>query len=470
MNDINLKTLYFNSFSGSVEFVKSRLNDFLMNASEVAEKANYAEHTAALNSLIDTISIAMASHSIDTRVKKLRASILEGKTTGKFSIFGESILKSDAINALFINSFAAHALELDDWLPMGMLHPGASIIPSALLLGEKNDLTLEDITTGIIYGYQLAEHIGRWLGRSHYRTWHNTSTVAGIAIGAMLVWMEEGNEERITNAVLIATTYAGGLMPLVNKLVSVKPLSPSHASLIGYYSYLTSQAFTGLVKDIEAVESKICSSLTEQCDNIEDDESKTPAILRVGYKIFPTCRNSHTTIQAAIKLSEKVDPALIESIQLEVFEEAAQVADITFPTTIEEAMFSLSFLTAASLVKKWIGLKEISESLSDPLVRELEKKVKVNIREDYTMSFPKKHPVTIRVTMKTGEVLEEHEEIPLGDPSKTLPKDALYEKLRSLAKYSGNENILNLIELILKERINIRINDLIDKLSKEENK
>lgn len=450
--------------------MRSRLEDFLAKASEVAEKANYAEHKAALNSLADTISIAMASHTIDSRVKKLRESILAEKGRGEFAVFGESIIRADAVSSLFINSFAAHALELDDWLPLGMLHPGASIIPSAIFLGEKRDLSLEDVTMGIIYGYQLAELIGRWLGRSHYRTWHNTSTVAGMAIGAMLTWMDGGSEEQITNALLIATTYAGGFMPFVNKLVSVKPFSPSHASMIGYYSYTISSAFHDLGKDIGAVESRICSLLTKQCENIEIEENEPPAIMRVGYKIFPTCRNSHTTIQAALKLSEKIDPSQVESIQLEVFEEAAQVADITFPTTVEEAMFSLSFLTAASLVKKWIGLKEIAEALSDNLVRELERKVKISVRDDYTAYFPKRHPITLRVKLKSGEVLEQHEEIPLGDPSSTLPKEALYEKLRSLASYSGNKKILKFIELILKESSDIKINDLIEKLSSEEMK
>jgi len=457
--------------SGSVVCsLKARLQSFLENASSVAEKSAEAEYKAALKSFADTMSIAMASHSIDSRVKRLRAIFLQGNEEGPFAVFGDSIMRTSAINALFINSFAAHSLELDDWLPLGILHPGASLVPSLTLVAQKSDMSIEDVLRGIIFGYQFAEQLGRWLGKSHYKIWHNSSTIAGMAVGASLSWLDGGSEEQILNSVVIAATYAGGFMPLLNKLVSIKPLSPSHASIVGYFSYLLNSTFSGLNRNLEDVEQKMCQLLTKQCEEFPEDESASPAIFRVGYKVFPTCRNSHTTIQAAIKLSQKVDPSQIESIQIEVFEEAAQVADVRFPTSIEEAMFSLSFLAAASLVKKWIGLKEIRESLSDPQVRDLERKVRISVREDYTLSFPSKHPVTVRIKLKSGETLEEYEEIPYGDPSRNLSEELLYEKIKSLAEYSGNEKISKFVDLILKKRNNIRINELIDELSGEEKK
>ncbi|MEM0021043.1 MAG: MmgE/PrpD family protein [Fervidicoccaceae archaeon] len=439
---------------------KGKLRELLDNAAEIAERANFREHKAALTSLIDTISIAMASHSIDSRVKKLREILLQnGSGRGDAIVFGERMIRVDDTTALVLNSFAAHSLELDDWLPLGILHPGASIIPSAVLLAQKKDLSLEEITAGIIYGYQIAEEFGRWLGRSHYRTWHNTSTVAGVAVAAMLSWIDEREDDSILSSMLLAITYAGGFMPLINRLVVIKPMSPAHASLVGYYSYMMSEAFTSLSRETYDVEEKICSILSKQCENNPQTE-REPAVLRIGYKIFPTCRNSHTTIQASLKLSNQVDLNNIDSIELEVFEEASEVADVVSPSTLEEAMFSLTFLTATALVKKWVGLKEIFESLSDPLVREIEKKVRVRVREDYTAYFPKKHPVTVRVKMKNGTVLEEHEDIPYGDPSKTLTEDVLYEKLRSLSQYSGNRRILKFIDLTLKNNNNMKINQL----------
>ena len=444
----------------------SLLMRFLLNASDVTEKANFKEHRAALLSIADTISVAMASHSIDARVKNLKASLLEGtKAKGEAAIFGNKIEKADDITALAINSFASHSLELDNWLPLGMLHPSSSIVPAAILLAQKKDLSLEDVADGIIYGYQLSESLGRWLGRSYYKIWHTTSTIGGMSVAAMLSWMDENDDERIMNSLLLALTYSGGHMPLINKLVSIKPVSPMHASIIGYYSFKMNNAFKGLIREADGIESKICGNLSNNCATVDETWDQESAVSRLGYKIFPACRNSHTTIQAAIKLSGKVDLNSIESIELEVFEEAAQVADIRSPTTLEEAMFSLSFLTVTALAKKWVGFKEIQEALSDTFLRELEKKVKIRVRDDYTAFFPEKHPITLKVKLKDGGTLEEYEEIPYGDLSHNISDEAIIEKLRSLSEYSGNKKILKFVNLILKENIDIKINELIEKIS-----
>lgn len=448
------------------------IEKMILRAEEIATNSENRELEAAFWSFVDTTTIAMASYTIDTRTRKFIDSLTRNDN-GNFTILANLGKKASSIVALSSNAFAAHALELDDWLPSGMIHPGASIVPSVFLIAEENSLSIKDILKGIIFGYELAEQLGSWLGRTHYNSWHNTSTVGGMSVAATLSWLRGKELKEILNSVYSAATYSGGLMPLINRIVSIKPLSAVHAAVIGYLSSVLGSNLLSSSRTTSDIENRICAHFSKKCNNIDENsiKNKQAAILRVGYKIFPVCRNSHTAIQSAIKLHNRIGQIPWDSISkivIETFQEAYQVADIVEPENIEEAKFSLTFLTAVALVKGWVGFKELYESLNDQEIRKLEKKVIVKIREDFTESFPDKQPTKVTVFLKNGFVIEEYEDIPYGDQKNKLNSDALINKIKGLAEYSKNTKILKFLNIMMEKDFNMNITEAIEAVKANE--
>ncbi len=423
-------------------------------------KSGEEDYAKALYSLIDIVSVAAAGYRVDSRVKSLIEGI-GGLGFGEHLVFGDWERRTDMLKSVVVNSFSAHVLELDDWLSEGFLHPGSSIIPSVLAVGFSDDMALKDALKAIILAYELAARYGYLLGRRHYHYWHTTSTAGGMAVGSVLAWMRGGGAEEMAGAALTAASYSAGVLPVISKNASSKPLSPAHASFTGFLSSIVPYRHYGGSRTSIDLEKTLCRVLRGECSY---KKSLNPpwelAIRRVGYKVFPSCRNSHTSIQAALKARETVDPQEIVGVELEVFDEAYQVADIIHPLTVDEARFSLTFLVALALVQGWPGLGTIKSGLRDPVVRKIESLVKVRVRDDFTECFPEKQPVRLIVKLRGGSRLEFYEDTPLGDPGKPLSEKDLYKKEIKLAEYSGDSYLPVFLEKALGRNYAISIREL----------
>ncbi len=422
-------------------------------------RAGRREYEKARLHLIDIIAVASAGFKLDPKPPIIYRSICSGD--GPSTIFG-LWRKTSPLQAAVINSFSAHVLELDDWLPEGFIHPGASIVPSVLAVCESLNCTLEDVLEALILGYEVAGRIGMFLGRKHYRRWHTTSTAGGVASAVAISYLRGLSTCDIIKAAATAVAYSSGIWCIIGKEVAVKPMSPMHAAFLGMISpLLTSYVVSSLDKTLDP-SNHVCNIVSAECNL----ESITPnwdfAINKAGFKLFPACRNSHTVIQAAINLHGKADPLKISRIVIEVFEEAFQVADIKFPLTVEEAKFSLSYLASIGISRGWVGLSELKEGLRDPVVRKLEGLVEIKVREDFTEEYPIKQPARVIVYLNDGEKLESYEEVPLGDINHPLSEEKLMQKVRMLSRDSRDPKLWEIIKALRNALLNTRINEIFD--------
>ena len=98
--------------------------------------------------LLDYLGVTLAGAKAYYDVEKslLETGIANG---GNSTIIGHDKKVSAPIAAL-INGISAHAVELDDGQRFGNVHPGAPIISSLLSVAEYRDLTISDLTIGIL--------------------------------------------------------------------------------------------------------------------------------------------------------------------------------------------------------------------------------------------------------------------------------------------------------------------------------
>jgi 2-methylcitrate dehydratase PrpD len=62
---------------------------------------------------------------------------------------------TSAVNAALANGMCGHADETDDTHPPSLTHPGTSVVPAAIAIGERNRLSGKDVLRAIVLGYDI---------------------------------------------------------------------------------------------------------------------------------------------------------------------------------------------------------------------------------------------------------------------------------------------------------------------------
>ncbi|MDA1185248.1 MAG: MmgE/PrpD family protein [Acidobacteria bacterium] len=78
-------------------------------------------------------------------------------------------IMTSAVNAAFANAMFGHADETDDFHPHTKAHPGCSVVPAALAMGERQGSTGPEFLRAVALGYDLCCRILMALGPAHVR-------------------------------------------------------------------------------------------------------------------------------------------------------------------------------------------------------------------------------------------------------------------------------------------------------------
>ncbi len=372
----------------------------------------------ALKALVDTVNVAILGYK---RSKEARSFADSFDCTGEALVLGRWSKACPTVAAM-VNAFLAHSLEYDDWLRAGYVHAGSVVVPVALALAESWD----DLLRSLVVGYEVAARVGATLGRSHYSKWHTTSTAGSFGATATASMLMGLNEEETSHALSIAGYYASGLWGFISSGSSVKPFSPAHAVFVGMNA--AKLASLGVRTNLRVFEDErgVCANMSGEC-NLEKltEPGWDYAILLNGYKLFPTCRHTHTAIAAALSLKGE-----FSEVQVLTFKEALRIANIRSPRTVEEARFSTSFLVSLALTYGKVDLDSIKRGLKDLKVMRLEDRVVVMEETAHTASYPEEQPTTVRVLTEKGW-LESTVIIPPGDPMNPVILEDLLKKVEN---------------------------------------
>ena len=75
--------------------------------------------------------------------------------------------KTTSVNAAFVNGTFAHGIESDDTHVSSVLHPGVTILPSVLAIGEEEHIDGRQLITAAVAGYETMIRIGEAVMPSH---------------------------------------------------------------------------------------------------------------------------------------------------------------------------------------------------------------------------------------------------------------------------------------------------------------
>lgn len=157
---------------------------------------------AASRSIPKKVAERAKLHLVDTFAAMISGSrLMPGKKAIEYikplggrpeaGVIGTKIVTT-AQNAALANGMFGHADETDDTHPPSLTHPGTSVVPSALAVGERDRLSGEEVLRAIVLGYDVCSRMLLTLKPMPYlRSGHHAGATgqvfgAAAAAGALL--------------------------------------------------------------------------------------------------------------------------------------------------------------------------------------------------------------------------------------------------------------------------------------------
>lgn len=295
--------------------------------------------------------------------------------------------------AALVDATAAHALDVDDYAFAN--HPSAVLVPVLLACGGAVRATGRDLVAAYVAGYEVwSDLMGREPDHLHSRGWHPTALfgpVGAAAAAASLLGLDAG---RAAHAIGLAASHAGGTMGNFGSMA--KPYHAGKAAQAGVFAARLAAAGMTSTSDVLEGERGLMRTVSPQG---RVDVSTRPTYgsyerirgQRLNIKKYPTVGASQRVIDSVLEhlAAARVDVDAIERIEPQVSEKHAAVMPYHSATRPEEAKFSLEFAVACALLNGRVGLRELTaESIGDPRLQDLMRKVHVVTTDQYDPDYP----------------------------------------------------------------------------------
>jgi 2-methylcitrate dehydratase PrpD len=273
--------------------------------------------------------------------------------------------RAQAAGAAFANACAGNGLDIDDDAIFTRGHPGAQLLPVALAVSERLGASGRALLEAMVVGYEMAIRTGRcW--HDHHEIYQGDGawgSVANAAASARLLGLKP---DQIKHALGIAEYFSPNA-PLMRDIDD--PTMVKHGigwgAMVGVTAAeLAQQGFTGIPSIL---------GFEEYEEWVTDIGERYWMADWVFYKAWASCAWGHAACVAALQLVEQNDIPVeqIAHVEVRTFDEAVRLYQ-GYPTTTEEAQFSVQWPLACLLLDGELGPNQILEDrFDDPEVRGL---------------------------------------------------------------------------------------------------
>jgi aconitate decarboxylase len=364
------------------------------------------------------------------------------------TVWGEGV-RVPAANAALANGTLVHAFEMDDLHTAAVLHPGAVSVTAALAVAERRErsggpaVDGRTLLTGLAAGYEVGARIGLASGYAQLRRGYHPAATTGVFCAAAAASRVLGLDADATwDALGIAGTQAAGLMAAqYGSMVKRMHLGRSAQSGV-YGADLAALGFRGVREVLEAPYGGFLTTLIGDDSSLEmivEGLGETFALLGTGFKVYPSCGSSHTTVDALLALKARcpdLGPDTVESVLVHTTTSTRDHVGWPYsPDTVTTAQMNLPYTVAVLLTDGTLSVRSFSEDrLRDPAVITLSRRVHVEVDPELdARGRDYRHAARVRVRLRDGRVLEEFRVHARGTPHNPVTVDDLARKFFDLA-------------------------------------
>ncbi|MBN3004125.1 MmgE/PrpD family protein [Chromobacterium alkanivorans] len=350
--------------------------------------------------------------------------------------------RSSPLFAAMVNAAASHVAEQDDVHNGAVFHPGTVVFPAALAAAQALRRSGAELLLAAIAGYEAGIRAGESLGRSHYRVFHTTGTVGGIAAAVAVGRLLRLNPEQMNHAIGSAGTQAAGLWEFLRTAADSKPLHAAHAAASGLSAaYLARDGFRGATQILEGPQG-MAAGMSSDADagRLCDRLGERWALLETSFKYHASCRHTHPAADALLQLMREhgLGADDIVRVNARVHVAALEVLGVVGrPQSVHQAKFSMGTVLGLIACHGAAGITEFERALDDDAVGDFAAKVTMEADAEVEAAYPLRWIGKVEVNTRDGRRLTCKVEQPKGDPGNTLSRAELEAKALRLAAFGG---------------------------------
>jgi 2-methylcitrate dehydratase PrpD len=386
--------------------------------------------------LFDTIGvmIAGAGGEVATRAEAVLAGV---RPAGSVPVPGRA-RRADLIDAAFLGGTAAHGIELDDGYTKGSVHPGCTVIPSALAVGYSKGASGKDLIEAVVAGYETVTAIGRACHPAlRHRGFHPTGAVSVFG-AAMTTGKLRGLSGRaLANALGIAASSSAGLFAFVNGGADIKRLHAGHAAREGVQAALLAEQGVegppGVIEARDGFMQAFAYARSEEARPITLPPEGPFGMTDCYIKPNPCCRHIQPATEALIALlkDEGIATEEVKHVAVETYRIAAEHA-ATGWDDFASSQLSFRYLMALALKFRAIRFPYFEESVRrDASIAALASLMEISAPAEIDRLYPRLRPARVTVTTARGKVTRQADEA-LGSRLVPFDDDGLKGKFLEL--------------------------------------
>lgn len=365
--------------------------------------------------------------------------------------------------ATLLNGLSSHTAELDDGIISGIIHPGAPVFTALLAVAEQRNIDFEHFCKGVVAGYEASTRMANAIQPSHKKKGYHASATCGmLGVTVGVAVMLDYSFWNLKNAFSAAVATTHGTLKVLEDNSELKPYNVAMAAKDGIEAAFVGSLFNGPVDPLEGYAGFLAQATDEvDYDKLFQGLNGKYCIEDVYTKPYAACRYCHPSIENVLKLQSEtnINPDDIERIDIRTYSLAVDKHDNTTVGNVSAAKMSIPFATAVTFCKGSASVDAYSDdTVNDPSVNSLMRKVHVAADEDFSQAFPKLSIATMKVTTTDGHVFESKTDLPKGEAVNPMTDEELADKFISLACWSGlnEEKAKKIAEDILTHDINIK--------------
>lgn len=395
-------------------------------ASVSAHDVPAAVRARAIETLADTIGVAIAGAGSEPARVLLRA-LQRGRAirSAGARLWGTPHTASTTDASLF-NGLAAHALEFDDTVHPGPLHPSASVVPACVAAAELAGSSGAELVTAYAAAIEVSARLSKAMNPEHYANgWHGTGPIGAVSSAAGAARLLGLDASGISAALGIAASLASGLRRNTGSMT--KPMHAGNAARSGILAALSAEA--GLTSVAGALDGELGFIVTmrgsrDKYERLVTRSKSTWELDDVdawGLKAYPLCGEATSVVDALTALGRRIELAMVDRVVVRTGPRAKRILRYPDPVDLEQARFSLPFVVALVLATGRPSLSSMSdERLTDPQIRRRMARVEHIEEPDAPLGD---YGARVEVITKTGKRAVEEVVVPSGWASARLTED-----------------------------------------------
>jgi 2-methylcitrate dehydratase PrpD len=396
--------------------------------------------------LPEAVAVACKNHILDTfgamisgsqmRPGQLAIRYVEGLGgTQQASVMG-SEMRTTAINAALANAMCAHSDETDDFEPVTKAHPGSSVVPAALAMGEWQHSSGEAFMRAIALGYDTGCRLLMALGPDIVRGTHRSAEGTAATFGAVGAAASLANLDEVNTryALSYAAQQESGIWSWVKDHDHIEKAFDfaGMGARNGVQAVSMVQAgMTGVADVLDGTHNLLIALSTQpQPQQMLEGLGKRFFVVETAIKTYSVGYPIQSPLDAILTLRREhgLTPDNVKSIEVRVPSDAVGiVGDSAMPDV------NCAHMVALALIKGQVSFVDSHDAslMHEPQLVAQRSKIKVFADPELDdPAAPRGAKVT--VTMTDGTNISHHTRFPSGTKENPLSVDAVNNKVHDL--------------------------------------